>query len=71
MLNLGKMSETKKGSKKIVIYQDSSGVIFIQPTTRGDNGRHKIKGGIVVYGNTKNSDTELGKKVRDMLGRCD
>ncbi len=65
------MANERKGSKKVVVYLHPDGVIFIQPTTRGENGKHRIKSGIVKYSNVKESSSEFGEKVREMFEKCD
>ena len=65
------MATKRKGAKKVVVYEHADGVIFIHPTHREGNGRHKTSSDVVEYGNKKESDAELGKKIRKMLGKCD
>ncbi len=65
------MVRERKGSKKVVIYEHTDGVIFVHPSTRGSNGRHKTNSNIVEYGNVKDGPEEIGKKIRKMLDRCD
>ena len=65
------MAKTRSGSKKVVVYEHKNGVIFIHPTTRTASGKHKTKSNIVEYGNVKDVDAELGRKIRTMLNECD
>ena len=46
-------------------------LIFIHPTTRESSGRHKTKSEFVEYGNVKDTDEEIGRKIRAMLKKCD
>ncbi len=59
------MTKEREGSKKVVLYEHPDGVIFIHPTTRRPNGRHKTNS------NMKESVNELGGKIRAMLESCD
>lgn len=64
------MVKMRKGTKKVVVYEHDDGVIFIQPTHREANGRHKTKPDFIDYSNKKETDEELGRKVRKMLEKC-
>lgn len=66
-----KMVKGRKGSKKVVVYEHANGVIFIHPTTREPSGRHKTNSELVEYGNVKDTDEEIGRKIRAMLKKCD
>ena len=64
------MDNNRKGSKKVVIYEHPNGAIFIHPTTREPSGKHKTSK-LVEHGNVKDTDEELGRKIRAMLKKCD
>ena len=66
-----KMVKQGKGSKKVVVYEYPTGVIFVHPTTRETSGTHKTNSELVEYGNVKDTDEEIGRKVRAMLKKCE
>ena len=67
------MATVRKGSRKIVIYEHPDGVIFIQPTTKLPNGRHRINQDkkMIAFANSRDSPEVLGKKIKEMLAKCD
>ncbi len=65
------MDNDRKGSKKVVVYEHPNGVIFIHPTKREPSGRHKTNSKLIEYGNVKDTDEEIGRKIRAMLKKCD
>ena len=67
------MDSVRKGSRKVVIYEHPDGVIFIQATTRLPNGRHRVKedNDSIVYANIKDTPEVLGRKVMEILEKCD
>lgn len=65
------MANAKKGSKKVDVYEHPDGVIFIQPTTRLPNGRHRTKQDVIIYANVKDSKETLGNKIWEALEKCD
>jgi hypothetical protein len=58
--------------KRVVIYQDKNGVLFIHPSTKVSNRKYKMKTEVIEYGNIKkDSNEELGGKIRKILQKCD
>lgn len=62
---------TRRGSRRVVIYQDTKGVLMIQPSSRLPNGKHRIRKDLIEFGNIKESPEQLGNKVLAMLAQCD
>lgn len=65
------MVRAKGSEKRVVIYQDKSGILFIQPSTKIANRKYKVNQDFVEYADiNKDSNEELGKKLKDALEKC-
>jgi hypothetical protein len=66
------MPSMKGSEKRVVIYQDKNGILFIHSSTKVSDRKYKIKTSLVGYADIKkSSNDELAEKIKNALNNCD